>query len=91
MRLLLSQSNRLTLMTSHELLHEEDALTSVPFGPIKPVPCFGLTMRENWLPTQLQANFIDLIQNRFVGALMPATNLPRGVAAPRQKPAAVRT
>jgi DNA-binding transcriptional LysR family regulator len=90
-RLLLSQSNRLTLMTSHELLHEEDALTAVPFGPIKPVPCFGLTMRENWLPTQLQANFIELIQNRVVGALMPATGLPRATAAPRPKLSPLQT
>ncbi len=90
-RLLLSQSNRLTLMTSHELFHEEDALTAVPFGPIKPVPCFGLTMRENWLPTQLQSNFIELVQNRIVGAMMPATNLPRAAAVPKPMPAPVRT
>jgi len=90
-RLLLTQSNRLTLMTSHELLHEEDALTAVPFGPIKPVPCFGLTMRENWLPTQLQTSFIELVQNRIVGALMPTTGLLRTAAPAKPKSAHART
>jgi LysR family transcriptional regulator, regulator for genes of the gallate degradation pathway len=78
MRLLLTQSDRLTLLTSYELIYEEDALTAVPFGPIKPVPCIGLTMRDNWLPTQLQTNFIELIQNRIVGALQPTAALQRG-------------
>ena len=35
----------------------------------RPVPAIGLTMRENWLPTQLQKNFLDLIQKRIVGSL----------------------
>src|SRR5882757_7044128 len=65
-RLLLSQSNRLTLLTSYELIYEEDALAAVPFGPIEPIPCIGLTMRETWLPTQLQANFISLIHRKIV-------------------------
>ncbi len=71
-RLLLAQSDRLTLLTSYELMYEEDALSSVPFGPIEPVPSIGLTMRENWLPTQRQASFIDLIQKRIVRFLEPA-------------------
>jgi DNA-binding transcriptional LysR family regulator len=89
-RLLLTQSDRLTLLTSYEMISEEDALTAVPFGPIKPVPCFGITMRGNWLPTQLQTNFIELIQSRTVGALMPtaALQLQRDapvVSAPKSK------
>lgn len=76
-RLLLTQSDRLTLLTSYELMYEEDALTAVPFGPIEPVPSIGLTTRENWLPTQLQANFIALIHNRIVGSLMPTKMLQR--------------
>jgi len=78
-RLLLTHSDRLTLLTSYELLYEEDALTAVPFGPIEPVPCLGLTMRENWLPTQLQTSFIELVQKRIVGSLMPVTELTRAV------------
>lgn len=86
-RLLLTQSDRLTLLTSYELIYEEDALTAVPYGAIEPVPCFGLTMRENWLPTQLQANFVDLIQSRIVGALTPTTALRRNVPmAPVTRP-----
>jgi LysR family transcriptional regulator of gallate degradation len=79
-RLLLTQSDRLTLLTSYELIYEEDALAAVPYGPIQPVPCFGLTMRENWLPTQLQASFVNLIQSRVVGALTPTTALRRNVS-----------
>jgi len=70
-RLLLAQSDRLTLLTSYEMVFDEDALTAVPFGPIEPVPSIGLTMRNDWLPTQLQTSFIDLIQKRIVGSLMP--------------------
>jgi len=81
-RLLLTQSDRLTLLTSYELIYEEDALTAVPFGPIEPVPCIGLTTRENWLPTQLQANFIELIQRQIVGSLMPTKVLKRSGATP---------
>jgi DNA-binding transcriptional LysR family regulator len=93
MRLLLTQSDRLTMLTSYELMYEEDALTEVPFGPIEPVPSIGLTMRENWLPTQLQADFIDLIQKRIVGSLMPTKTLQRGgeAAPPKRKAKAALT
>ena len=81
-RLLLAQSDRLTLLTSYELIYEEDELAAVPFGPIDPVPWIGLTTRENWLPTQLQANFIDLIHRQVVGSLTPTKILKRaGVPA----------
>ena len=81
-RLLLARSNRLTLLTSYELLiHGDDALTAVPFGPIAPVPSLGLTMRAGWLPTRLQSDFIDLINKRIVGSLMPDKVLKRAAAA----------
>lgn len=71
LRLLLEQSNRLALLTSYELLFEEGALAAVPFGPLEPVPSIGLTMREDWLPTQLQKCFLDLVHKRIIGSLMP--------------------
>jgi LysR family transcriptional regulator of gallate degradation len=77
-KLLLAHSNRLTLLTSYELLvHGDDALAAVPFGPMTPVPSLGLTMREGWLPTQLQSDFIDLINKWIVGSLMPEKALKR--------------
>jgi hypothetical protein len=76
-RLLLSQSDRLTLLTSYELLYEEDALSAVPFGPLEPVPYIGLMSRQDWLPTQLQANFMELIHRQVVGSLKPETVLKR--------------
>jgi LysR family transcriptional regulator, regulator for genes of the gallate degradation pathway len=69
-RLLLAQSDRLTLMTSYELMFEEDELAAVPFGPIEPAPRVGLTTRANWLPTDLQANFVRLVEKRIVGSLI---------------------
>lgn len=89
-RLLLSQSDRLTLLTSYELIYEEDELTAVPFGQIGPVPSFGLTTRRDWLPTQLQGNFIDLIQKRIVGALTPMKSLQRPSAKPKKRAAATK-
>ena len=76
-RLSLAQSDALTLLTSYELLHEEDALTAIDFGPIEPVPSIGLAVRENWLPTQLQTNFLDLVKRRIVGSLTPRKELKR--------------
>jgi LysR family transcriptional regulator of gallate degradation len=76
-RLLLAKNDYLTLLTSYELLHEDHAVTAVPFGPIEPVPSIGLTTRENWLPTQLQKNLIDLVQMRIVGSLAPKKMLRR--------------
>jgi LysR family transcriptional regulator, regulator for genes of the gallate degradation pathway len=63
-RLLLAENDYLTLLTSYEMLHEE-GLATIPFGPILPAPSIGLTMRDNWLPTQLQANFIKLVKQRI--------------------------
>ena len=85
-RLLLTHGDRLTLLTSYELMYEEDALMAVPFGPVEPVPCLGLTMRENWLPTQLQTSFIELVQKRIVGSLMPIKELTRAAGTPRVIP-----
>jgi LysR family transcriptional regulator of gallate degradation len=80
-RLLLAQSDRLSLLTSYELMCEEDSLTSVPFGPIQPVPSIGLTVRRNWLPTQRQASFIDLIEKSIVRSLLPTEGLQRRIMA----------
>ena len=87
LRLLLAQSNRLTLLTSYELMCEEDTLTAIRCAPIEPVPWFGLTTRENWLPTERQASFIDLIQKRIVSLLMPTRESQRAAAysGPRGK------
>jgi LysR family transcriptional regulator of gallate degradation len=68
-RLLLSQSDRLTLLTSYELMFEDEELAPVSFGPIGPTPEIGLTMRENWLPTQLQKSFLELIHKKISGSL----------------------
>ena len=65
----MSQSDRLTLMTSYELM-QEDTLASIAFGPIEPVPAIGLAIRQDWLPTDLQASFLKLIQDKIVGSLV---------------------
>jgi DNA-binding transcriptional LysR family regulator len=76
-RLLLSHSDRLTLLTSYELMYEEDALAAVPFGRIEPSPSIGLTMRENWLPTRLQGEITAFITRRVVESLNPLQELRR--------------
>lgn len=84
-RLLLSHSDRLTLLTSYELMYEEDVLTAVPFVPIGPVPAIGLTTRRDWLPTQLQTNFIELVHKQIVGSLIPTEGLQRNSEAANRK------
>ncbi|HUO22339.1 MAG TPA: LysR family transcriptional regulator [Caulobacteraceae bacterium] len=76
-RLLLSNSDRLTLLTSYELKYAADMLKPVPFGALHPAPSVGLIMRENWLPTPLQAKFLELFRQRVHGALEPAPTLKR--------------
>jgi LysR family transcriptional regulator of gallate degradation len=61
-RHLLARSDRLTLMTSYELMHENGALAPLAFGPIEPTPAIGVTMRSGWLPTQLHVEFIELLR-----------------------------
>jgi len=70
-RLLLRQSDRLTLLTSYELMFEEGELTAVPFGPIGPAPRVGLTTRADWLPTELQAKFVRFLQGGIIESLNP--------------------
>lgn len=65
-RHLLGCSDRLTLMTSYEIIHENDALVPLHFDPITPVPVIGVTMRSNWLPTQMHHDFIRLLRERMM-------------------------
>jgi LysR family transcriptional regulator, regulator for genes of the gallate degradation pathway len=76
-RLVLARSDCLTLLTTYELMYEDDALAAVPYGPIEPIPSIGVTTRNNWLPTQLQANFLHLIRKRMTASLMPIKELLR--------------
>ena len=66
---LLTNSDRLTLMTSYELLHQGAGLTAVPYEPIAPVPAIGITTRTNWLPTRLHGAFIDTIRAHTAASL----------------------
>jgi LysR family transcriptional regulator of gallate degradation len=71
-RLLMAQSNRLTLLTSYELsAYDDDSLAAIPYGPDLPLPWMGLTMREGWLPTRLQSEFIELIQKHVMDPFEP--------------------
>lgn len=70
-RQLLGVSDRLTLMTSYELLHEGGSLAAVPFGPIRPCPQIGLTMRAGWLPTDLHRDFIALLRAHTTASAKP--------------------
>jgi LysR family transcriptional regulator, regulator for genes of the gallate degradation pathway len=76
-RLVLSRSDCLTLFTSYELMYEDDALAAVPYGPIEPVPSIGVTTRVDWLPTQLQVNFLRLIRKQMTTSLTPVKELRR--------------
>ena len=58
-------------------MYEDDALAAVPYGPIEPIPWIGVTTRNNWLPTQLQANFLRLIRQPMTASLTPIKELLR--------------
>ncbi|WP_165912169.1 LysR family transcriptional regulator [Novosphingobium sp. PhB165] len=60
-RHLLKRSDRLTLMTTYELTHEE-GLRTLHCGQIEAVPAIGITTREDWMPTPVQSAFLDVIR-----------------------------
>lgn len=63
-RLLLSGSNRLALLTRFEFEQEKGTgeLIDLAFGPIEPAHWLGITRRANWEPTPLHRRFIDLVR-----------------------------
>jgi len=70
-RHLLLRSDRLTLMTSYELMQESE-LAPLRFASIEPAPAIGLTQRAGWLPTRLHQDFIDLLRRHTADATAPA-------------------
>lgn len=69
---LLVGSNRLTLMTSYELIHE-NMLVPVPFKAPLAHPSIGITTRAEWLPTALHRDFITLLEGRVKASIHPQT------------------
>ena len=69
-RHLLARSDRLTLMTSYELMHEDQSLAAVNSGPIDPSPHIGITTRAGWLPTQAHLDFIQLLRTHMTADSM---------------------
>jgi DNA-binding transcriptional LysR family regulator len=76
-KLLVSRADRLTLLTSYELKHAGNPLVGVPFGQIGPAPKVGIIMRENWMPTPLQSQFLDLFRRRMQHALVWTPTIKR--------------
>ena len=66
---LLARGDRLTLLTSYELKYATSALKALAFGPLHPAPAVGLITREGWMPTPLQADFMELFRGRVQRAL----------------------
>jgi len=62
-RKILENTDRLTLMTSYELMFEGVGLADLKFGPISPVPSIGITTRANWLPIQIQRDLMAMIRD----------------------------
>jgi len=60
-RYMLQQSDRLTLMTSYELLHEP-SLAAVDLDVPVEAPSMGLITRTDWKPTRLHSAFVDLLR-----------------------------
>jgi len=64
-RSLLAASDRLTLISLHQIRHEKQIglLTSLPFDMTKTTRSIGLTVRKDWRPTATQAKFIQLLRD----------------------------
>lgn len=64
-RQMLLASDRLTLMTTYELLFEGAGLTTLPIGPLDVQPTIGMTLRADWLPTRRHATLLSMLQARM--------------------------
>ena len=83
-RHLLANSDRLTMMTTYELMIESGGLVALPFGPLNPCPSIGLTLRADWLPTRLHTDFMALLHQHVAHASLPLTSrAPRSDAKTR--------
>lgn len=63
-RALLLESDRLTLISSHQIMHEEELglLVRLPFAVAVEQRDIGLTVRKGWRPTSAQRRFIELLR-----------------------------
>ena len=66
LRLLVSGSDRLALLTRFEFEQErqEGGLVDLDFGPITPAHWLGITTRSNWMPAPLHLQFASLMRDR---------------------------
>ena len=64
-RILLTGSDRLTLLTRFEYEYEKNAgaMITLPFEPIRPIHSVGIIQRAKWNPTSLGNEFLRLIRN----------------------------
>ena len=78
LRLLITTSNRLTLLTRHEALLEEKlgVLRIAPTRLRLPRRTYGMATRANWRPTALQQAFLDILISN--GRRTEPTDPPQG-------------
>lgn len=63
-RATLYESDRMAVLTQMEVGTDEKIglLRALPIGPIDPSPVIGVTTRRDWLPTERQQTFLDLLR-----------------------------
>lgn len=71
-RRLIERSDRLTLMTSYELQHQNPELRAVRFAPLTTVPSIGISTRAGCKLTKMHSDFIDLIRSHMIDAELPS-------------------
>lgn len=65
-RALLTETDRITLLTRHESRSEEEIgfLTVLPFAVPHPARYVQVTTRKDWLPTTVQMRFLEALQEQ---------------------------
>lgn len=73
MRGLLLGSDRLTLISAHQIRHEHELglLVILPVELANTERTIGLTVRRGWRPTATQAHFLDLLREAGTQAVSP--------------------
>ena len=86
-RVLMSSSDSLTLMTKFEFDHERQVgdLVALDYYDISPLHSLGLTTRASWKPTYIHDVFSELVRNRALRSFDPQKGDQKSIKKLRSK------
>ncbi|MBC2664812.1 LysR family transcriptional regulator [Novosphingobium flavum] len=81
--LLLAESDRMTILTESQILLDQSlghTLAKVPYRLAQEDAFIGVTTRRNWVPSDIQKNFLDFLRKTQMTGRLRAQAAERGMA-----------